>query len=65
VVYGTDAQLAKDISKDDVERVIVQLILDGILVGCFDLISPFLNTNGSDLNNTLDVKVFYRQVYVI
>ncbi|XP_024375691.1 ATP-dependent DNA helicase Q-like 2 isoform X1 [Physcomitrium patens] len=27
----TDAQLAKDLSKDDVERVIVQLILDGIL----------------------------------
>lgn len=36
VVYGTDAQLAKDLSKDDVERVIVQLILDGILVACLD-----------------------------
>jgi len=29
---GGDAWLAKDLSKEDVERVIIQLILDGILV---------------------------------
>ena len=32
-----EAQLAKDLSKDDVERVIIQLILDGILVICLPL----------------------------
>lgn len=36
MVYSIDAQLAKDLSKDDVERVIVQLILDGILVAYSD-----------------------------
>lgn len=49
MVYGTDAQHAKALSKDDVERVIVQLILDGILVAFLDSGFTFMNTNGSDL----------------
>lgn len=40
-----EAQLAKDLSKDDVERVIIQLILDGILVIAFLLEFSSATTN--------------------